>query len=302
MSDTLSACLGIFASLRNEDNLAAPNNIWGVPVAWDDRPSWKDDTYDSRIHHLPGKTIFFWIYWRKVSPGQRNKGFPSWSWAGWTGPTNLNEEQPTTELDSECDLARKPDSLRIQFGNLLTKPNFPLASTFHHEGASLSDFEFLESSRYMHAVAWCFTASLKYYDGTEIHTCHAIELALQGSAENGQTRSWYHRTKITTPTDFFKPHWYARLPVTAGLDQLIEVFLDSEESPPRKPSPSRSTTLDLDSVGLAHFCRKSYDLTSKGQRRIRAFRNHRRLFATRVLFRDRGQGVDDSSSLSILHR
>ncbi|KAJ9150227.1 hypothetical protein NKR23_g3711 [Pleurostoma richardsiae] len=76
-SDSLNAFLGILSSFANRTDPIY--HVWGVPLVSD------DGGWDLMLH------------WRHRQPCNRQPRFPSWSWAGWSGPvtpSRLNFDGP----------------------------------------------------------------------------------------------------------------------------------------------------------------------------------------------------------------
>lgn len=67
--DTLNACQGILRGLSIQHS-------WGLPIL---PISWWDETQQ------PQESYTMNLYWQSDEPGERRKGFPSWSWTGWQG-------------------------------------------------------------------------------------------------------------------------------------------------------------------------------------------------------------------------
>ncbi|KAK0670959.1 heterokaryon incompatibility protein-domain-containing protein, partial [Cercophora samala] len=236
-SDRLSACLGIFARLRNMSIGAAPNHIWGVPIAWDS-PCEANNPRNHVTSVLPDNTIFFWIYWKKELPGRRNTSFPTWAWTGVSGSTYLKENRPTSQLrpTSPSATSKANDGPTIMFGKSHTRPDFSLTSIFDVPYSTLPHGEMLGLCRYMHVVAWCSTVPLKYHDWKreDMQNWNSVEFVGQFGGCDGKSPISKVTTRSTTkPVNFYKPGWYTTLPVTHSLDRLVEVYLDTDQPPPQ---------------------------------------------------------------------
>jgi len=73
-SDTLNGLLGIFRAFQE---LPVPAyHYWGVPILFQTEAE-APESITARF--LRGLT------WRLSKPSPRRIGFPSWSWAGWSG-------------------------------------------------------------------------------------------------------------------------------------------------------------------------------------------------------------------------
>ncbi|KAK2613144.1 hypothetical protein N8I77_000072 [Diaporthe amygdali] len=70
-SDILNVFLGILSNFMSRKNPIY--HVWGVPVV------------------LTHNEWSFKLNWQHSHPCKRRPGFPSWSWAGWTGPVLSGE-------------------------------------------------------------------------------------------------------------------------------------------------------------------------------------------------------------------